>query len=295
MNIDTAKLQYFLVAADTQNLQEASRLLNLTPAALSKSIRLLESELEVSLFLREGRKIILTDQGLRIAQRCKLILEQIESQLYQRKTSETEQEHLRIGSFEVFTTYFIGALVKQEFGKARLTILELTPGHLETALEDRSIDYGITYLPIPNASLDFLKIGTLTTNLYAVQGSAFDFKKWDEVPFAVPVTPVTGSPNRVKGLDGWPDDKIPRYRKYQVTMMETALELVRQGLAIAFLPDFIVSLHNKNCALKLVKIKKRLEKIDFKQDVYLVKRKSTAEDKNSKKIARCLRQVCLSL
>jgi DNA-binding transcriptional LysR family regulator len=63
--------------------------------------------------------------------------------------------------------------------------------------------------------------------------------------FVIPVTPIEGSPNKVRGLDGWPDDAFPRQVRYQVQMLETALGLCRRGLAVAYLPKFLVRLHNQ--------------------------------------------------
>jgi hypothetical protein len=63
--------------------------------------------------------------------------------------------------------------------------------------------------------------------------------------------PIPGSPTKMNGLDGWPDEKILRKIKYKVTMMESTLELCRQGKACAYLPQFIIQMHNETVKYSL--------------------------------------------
>src|SRR5690349_12052361 len=127
MNLDLSRLNYFIIAAKTENFQVAAKLLRITPAALSKAIRLLEGELKVSLFVRQGRSIVLTDEGAKLAAESRLILDEVEARLY-RRTAPAAEKILRLGSFEVFTTYFLGELVASERLDVPLAVVELTPG-----------------------------------------------------------------------------------------------------------------------------------------------------------------------
>ncbi len=54
------------------------------------------------------------------------------------------------------------------------------------------------------------------------------------------------------GLDAWRNHKLPRNVAFKVTMMESALELCRQGKAVAYLPDFVVCLQNSEVKKDLV-------------------------------------------
>ncbi len=61
MNI--RRVEYFLNLAKSQNLHHASEILHISPPALSKAMKLLEEELGVTLWVRSGRKMILSDAG----------------------------------------------------------------------------------------------------------------------------------------------------------------------------------------------------------------------------------------
>ena len=55
---------------------------------------------------------------------------------------------------------------------------------------------------------------------------------FSELPFSTPVGPVEGSPTAVKGLDGWPEHEYQRKVRFQVEMMESALEPRQSSLVI---------------------------------------------------------------
>ena len=61
--MDTASLKEFLALVETQNFWEASELLFMNESTLSKHIKKLEKELQVSLFDRNTRKVSLTPFG----------------------------------------------------------------------------------------------------------------------------------------------------------------------------------------------------------------------------------------
>ena len=56
-------LPAFLSAAQTQNFSAAARQLGVTPAAISKNIRVLEEKLTLRLFQRNTHSVLLTDEG----------------------------------------------------------------------------------------------------------------------------------------------------------------------------------------------------------------------------------------
>jgi DNA-binding transcriptional LysR family regulator len=296
--MDTDRLRYFWTVSQTSSIHRASELLGISPAALSKAVKLLEKELETQLVIPAGRGIAITDEGKVLATKIEKLLGELDSLRAPGRPTGTGSEPLRLGSFEVFTTHCLGALARDYLEGVDLVLHDLTPGHLEEALGDRQIDLGITYLPIPHPDLDFLKVTTITMGVYARKG-LWPGKLATEIPFAIPVPPIHGTPTKVIGMDGWPDNLVRREVKYRVTLMESALELCRSGMAAAFLPEFVVRLHN-------AKVKEEfqlhprpaaspagpLPAKHLHQPVYLVKRKSDTENQALKRIAKALRMIC---
>ncbi|WP_283392360.1 DNA-binding transcriptional regulator DsdC [Photobacterium phosphoreum] len=61
-------LHCFLIAADQMSFTRAAEILCLTQSAVSHKIKNLEDTLDVQLFIRQHRKLVLTDEGLRLKQ-----------------------------------------------------------------------------------------------------------------------------------------------------------------------------------------------------------------------------------
>jgi DNA-binding transcriptional LysR family regulator len=292
--MDTDRLRYFCTVAQTANIHRAAELLRLSPAALSKSIKLLEGELNLKLIVPSGRGIAITDEGKLLAERATKLLDDFEGLRRAAHLPAESERPLRIGSFEVFTTHGLGPLFRDLLEERELILHELVPGRLEESLVDRHIDLGVTYLPIPHPELDFIKVATLSMGVFGKK-ELVAHAKVTELPFVVPVTPLHGSPTKVVGLDGWPDNMIRRKIRYRVTLMESALELCREGRAVAFLPQFVVQLHNRKvkdsyqlATLPTVDLPSRY----VQQAVYVVKRKASQENQALRKLAKALRMMC---
>ena len=57
------QLRYFRVLAKTEHYSKAADALGISQPSLSRAISLLEEELNVLLFTRRGRNVVLTDAG----------------------------------------------------------------------------------------------------------------------------------------------------------------------------------------------------------------------------------------
>lgn len=73
------QLIYFCKLAETEHYGQAARMLYISQPSLSKSIALLENELDVALFERQGRNVKLNQAGQTFYQRIKPALSQIDA------------------------------------------------------------------------------------------------------------------------------------------------------------------------------------------------------------------------
>lgn len=291
--MDTNRLRYFCAIAETGSVRRAAEILHVSPPALSKATRLLEEELGVKLVIRSGRNIQLTDEGRRLVKRGKDVLRELELLRAEIESRPRGVREVKIATFEVFSTYFLKSLSQIGWEDVPLVLHEVLPGELEKALVDRQVDIGITYMPVPMAELDYLKVTTIEMGVYTAK-SAFPNVPQPELPFVVPVMPITGSPSRIRGLDGWPEDAYPRKVKYQVTLMESALQLCRQGRAAGYFPAFIVNAHNSEVRdpFQLVRRNSPYKGRICMTDVYIVKRKSDVENAAIRQLAKAIRLFC---
>lgn len=274
-------------------MRKAAELLHVSQPALSKTTRLLQEELGVPLITHVGRNIVLTDQGRRLADRAHELLRDFEALRSEIENGAQDKEEMKLATFEVFSTYTLEILRHLDWENTALTLHDVLPGELENAVATRQVDLGLTYMPIPHPDLEFLKICSLEMGVFT-HVDAFKGVRQDQLPFVVPVMPITGSPTRVRGLDGWPEDAYPRQIRYRVTLMESGLELCRQGRAAGYFPVFIVGLHNARVApeLRLGRRPSIYPGRVCETDVFLVKRRSDLESRRAKQLARAIRKVC---
>ena len=291
MNI--RRLNYFQVLANTGNLRRAGELLGVSPPALSKAMQVLEEEMDTKLWLREGKRMTLTDVGKRLLKRIPAFLEEFESLKENVDPRQGAKRAIRLGTFEVFSTYFLTFLDKLKWDDRSLELHELLPGEVERYVESGELDFGISYMPISNANLDFLKITSIEMGVFARKGSFSGIAQKD-LPFVVPATPLQGVPTRMRGLDGWPDDAYRRHVTHKVTLMESALELCRQGRVAGYFPAFVAREHNARVKSEFQLERKKSPYSDrvCKVDVFLVKRKSDEESEVAKQLAKAVRLVC---
>ena len=76
--LDIRQLRYLLVVADLGSFTKAAEHIPLAQSALSRHMRLLEEELGVTLLIRTGRGVTLTEQGEFLCERARSVLEQLE-------------------------------------------------------------------------------------------------------------------------------------------------------------------------------------------------------------------------
>ena len=283
------RLKQFLTVARLGSLRAASEVLHISPGGLSKSLAVFEDDLGIgALFNRDGRGIVLTDNGKDLERRGDSFLEAYDAFLGKGAVSST---HIaRIATFEVFSTYFLGQLCDEGLSDLNIACFERLPGRIEDDVASRRVDFGITYEPVPMRGLEYLKIAKIKMGVFG-RRAVFGKMKYSEWPFAAPNIPVEHAPSGVKGLDGWPDDKVPRLIRYQVDMMQSAMDLARRGLAVVHLPEFVARLHNEqaNAANQLEELNAHPVRVD--RWAYIVKRIGTSETKIIKIVARVLRQV----
>lgn len=286
--METTRLKQFHTLYQTKNLRRASELLGITHSGLSKSMSRLEEELGIALYHQVGRTIAFSDEAHELAQKIPDFLKSLEGLIH---STQAGHNILKIGSFEVFTTYFTKILAPI-FNDYELDYHELVPGRMERALASRDIDLAITYEPIALSGIEHIKASEIEMAPFVRKG-AFKGRDILDIPFAAPLIPIEGAPTGMKGLDSWPDHDFKRVINYRVDLMETAISLAREGLCAVFLPTFVAKLHNDVVKSEFQLVRKSLPAgmKPVRRSVYIVKRESTVEDARVRKLAKFLRTI----
>ena len=104
MNISYDLLKIFKVVAYYESISKAAKILCVTQPSVTKSIKKLESELNMNLFIREKKGIVLSDDGKRL---YKYIVDSINTlsniENYAKNINENDVGVIKIGAGESIT------------------------------------------------------------------------------------------------------------------------------------------------------------------------------------------------
>ena len=283
--MDINKLIHFRTVVETQNIRRASELLHISAGALSKSLRVFQEELNMSLLEPDGRGILITEQGQLLYQNSNRLIEELDH--LNRNLNAPANTEIKLGTYEVFSTHFIAEFLKTEQIN-NLACIELAPGQIEQALLRREIDFGLNIVPFPHEDLDHIKIGSTYLKTFCKNKGKYQDKKHNELEYAVPITQLESNPTQSTVIDSWPDN-VGRKIKFKFNMLETALQVSSNDQAVVYCPEISIKLYNKNIGPKRQLVENSFKKPNKLMPIYLVKRKETSENSFTKKLAKYLR------
>lgn len=135
-------LRYFLAVAKEQNFTSAARLACVSQPALSKQIKELEEEIGKPLFVRNSKKVMLTEAGVFMKMRAEEILELSNRTLAELKSDEGEITGcINVVCGEMEGVSFIAKAIKKMNRRYPAVKFNLTTGDEETVRHQ--IDQGI--------------------------------------------------------------------------------------------------------------------------------------------------------
>ncbi|HLR19422.1 MAG TPA: LysR substrate-binding domain-containing protein [Staphylococcus sp.] len=150
--MDIKQMKYFVEVVNQNSMTDASKSLYIAQPTISKAIKDLENELDMTLFDRSKRQLVLTDAGRVFYQKSKEILT-----LYNDLPREInsllglETGHISIGLSAVMNmNKFIHILGEfhQRYPNVTYNLVENGGKMIETQLINDEIDIGITTIPV---------------------------------------------------------------------------------------------------------------------------------------------------
>jgi DNA-binding transcriptional LysR family regulator len=147
--MDTRFVETFLMAVDNGSIAEAARRLNLTPAAVAKRIRILESEIGTVLFTRSGRTSRPSEAGMAIVERARRFLVEVRDFKSVAATDQPMGE-LRVGAFQSALSGMLPdilALMKDKYPDIQVRITRGISAELYRKVLDDDLDTAIIAQP----------------------------------------------------------------------------------------------------------------------------------------------------
>jgi LysR family transcriptional regulator, nitrogen assimilation regulatory protein len=156
--MNLTQLAYFVRIADMGSFSKAALQLNIAQPALSRHIRLLETDLRTSLLQRTGRGVMLTDAGKRLYAHSINILQLVSHAREDLDANRNEPTgRIVIGlppSMGRLLTLPLVDRFKLSFPKARLAIVEGLSAHLTEWIATGRLDLALVHASGVNSAVD---------------------------------------------------------------------------------------------------------------------------------------------
>ncbi|GGF22826.1 LysR family transcriptional regulator [Flavobacterium limi] len=150
-------LKYFLAVAEELNFTKASEKLFISQPPLSRQIAELENELQAKLFIRNNKKVELTEAGKYFEKEIKDLFQHLELiSVKTRKIAENVSGEFRIAYISSIYSSVISELIqflKKQFPYVNFKLFEISTTKQIEALEKGKIDLGIIRSPIKSPKI----------------------------------------------------------------------------------------------------------------------------------------------
>ena len=254
--MDLVKLRYFYTTAKLENVSLAAKELSISQPALSKAITNLESELEMDLFFRSGKRISLNENGRFLFKRAERIFSEV--QHLERGLEERRGEGS--GNLSIVTTlpYTFTNILDQffnDYSNVKYQQVPLSKENLQQFTENGKYDVCITTEQIEHPNVEWVplfeeEIFLTVPKLYKEKKEGtINLLEFDELPFIG----LTNKYSFRQFTDRF-CKSIGYTPNYQVEVEEATiiLQLVKNGRGAAFTPETAVNLYESK--LKHLKI-----------------------------------------
>ena len=247
--MDWDKLRIFQAAADAGSFTHAGQVLNLSQSAVSRQISALEQDLEVPLFHRHARGLILTEQGdvlFRTVQDVMLKLDAVRTHL----TDSREKPH---GDLRITTTFGIGtSWLAPRIGE----FMSLYPDiRLRLILTDEELDLGMREADLALRLREPQQPDLIRRRLFTVHYHAYASTEYLK-RHGQPKSAEELDKHRLVGYEGGPanyltgllntlqntgrDAKNARPSSLTVNNMTAMRIATESGAGITVLPDYLI-------------------------------------------------------
>ncbi|MED3086242.1 LysR family transcriptional regulator [Bacillus toyonensis] len=244
------QLQVLIKTVELGSFTKAAKALNMTQPAVSHAISSIESELDITILIRDKREgLIVTDVGERILVHIREILngiEKIEQEVAMEKGHEVGT--IRIGSFPSVSAHFLPKMInlfKEKYPNLEVVLCEGTIKEVEDWLVSRVIDIGIVILPNKDMEIVPLAKGKMVVILR----EDHPLCKKD----AITISDLENEPIILcKGgyeppiIDMFKQENVPLRAEYVISTVTTALNMIQEGLGIAILAELSLTNLPKN-------------------------------------------------
>lgn len=253
--MELTTLRYFSNVAATGSFSRGAQLSCISPPAMSKAIKKLEQELEVELFVRTTRRVLLTESGELLLRHAKRVLAEIDA--FRHALLDAGEEvagEVRIGAMEVFSIALLPEALTRlsETHPSVVPIsFEMIPSQMVERIGAGQLDFGLTIGAAPSSEVDCdplgISEGALVCGrrhpLYSQRTVTGD--ELQQFPFVIP---RFFGQEHLPSLDQFPEN-VPRRVGASIELLQMGVQMAIGGGYLGYFPEVSVRNHLESGAL----------------------------------------------
>ncbi|GAA1244694.1 DNA-binding transcriptional LysR family regulator [Microbacterium phyllosphaerae] len=152
------QLEYFVSAARVGTFAGAAAENHIAQPSLSEQISVLERTLEVALFTRTSRRLLLTDAGKQLLPRAERVLADMrEFAEWSRRVRSIEEGTVSFGTFNSAHLYLLTELIREfhrQYPGVRIEVVGLNSSEVADRVRNGELEAGLVQLPIDDRELE---------------------------------------------------------------------------------------------------------------------------------------------
>lgn len=258
--MDLRAIELFLAVAEQGSFTKAAEKTFVTQPYLSKVVKQMEEELNVTLFNRTTRKLELTDAGKVVIEQGRLALKPLQDM----PNLLNELQHLQKGEIVLGIPPVIGTLIfpsiaqrfHHTFPDVTLRLIELGAKHILTLAEEEKIDIGFTVKPFPEKNFRVKPYFVDEFMIYLSQNHPLAHReriKISELAHEKFIVFTTDFTLRDMVINLCAKNGFKPTIAYESSQWDLMVELIAIDMGVAVLPKSIFEKHN-NPDVKMITI-----------------------------------------
>ena len=165
--MDIRVLRYFLALAREESVSKAADTLHTTQPNLSRQLSDLEEEVGKKLFIRGGRKVVLTEEGMFMRKRAQEIVDLLErTEADFAKFDEVTSGDVYIGAGETHAMRVVARAIRklqQEYPQIKYHLLSGNSYDITEPLDKGLLDFGVLVEPVDLTKYEHLRLPVTDT------------------------------------------------------------------------------------------------------------------------------------
>lgn len=158
MNYSLKQLRVFVAIARHGSFSRAGEAIGLTQSAVSHSVKELEAEVGVRLLDRTTREVVLTDAGLRLANRVEWLLDELQAALLDARSFGVQRSGtVRVATSQTISAHLMPQCIaagEREYPEIRIMLRDQAQQQVLHSVRNAEVDFGIVVDPVQAVDLE---------------------------------------------------------------------------------------------------------------------------------------------